>query len=120
MVPKRPLKGPSKLSFAGPSPWEALHREVHIGLGHKKVNDRETTESPVDGHNQPKIHTLRDHKLKVLMHPSVLELHAVRVVRTPNGDQRQLHLKVRVRCGKIGVIMDVLLDTGFQVSFRKG
>ena len=39
-----------------------------------------TTESPVDGQDQPKIYTIRDHTLEVLMHPDVLELHAARVV----------------------------------------
>ena len=53
----------------------------------------------MDGQDQPKIYTIRDHTLEVLMHPDVLELHAVRVVHTPHGDERQLHLKVRVRCG---------------------
>ena len=27
------------------------------------------------------------------MHPDVLGLHAVRVVHTPHGDERQLHLR---------------------------
>ena len=31
-------------------------------------------------------------------------------------EKRQLRLKVRVQCGKIGVIADVLVDTGAQVS----
>ena len=101
MVPKRAPEEPSKQSFAGPSPWNALPREVHLGLGCTQVNDGGTTESPVDGHDQPKIYTIGDHTLEVLMHPSVLELHAVRVVHNPHGDERQLHLKVRVRCGKI-------------------
>ena len=80
-----------------------------------------TTESPVDGQDQPKIYTIRDHTLKVLMHPDVLELHAVRVVRTPHGDERQLHLKVRVRCGQEELVVDVLVDTGAQVSLvRRG
>ena len=39
-----------------------------------------TTESPVDGQDQPKIYTIRDHTLEVLMHPDVLALHAARVV----------------------------------------
>ena len=39
-----------------------------------------TTESPVDGQDQPKIYTIPDHTLEVLMHPDVLELHAARVV----------------------------------------
>ena len=48
----------------------------------------------MDGQDQPKTYTIRDHTLEVLMHPDVLELHAVRVVHTPHGDERQLHLKV--------------------------
>ena len=75
----------------------------------------------MDGHDQPKIYAIQDHTLEVLMHPSVLELHAVRVVHTAHGDERQLHLKVRVRCGKKEVIADVLVDKGAQVSLpRKG
>ena len=78
-------------------------------------------ESPVDGQDQPKIYTIRDHTLEVLMHPDVLELHAVRVVHTPHGDERQLHLKVRVRCGQEELVVDVLVDTGAQVSLvRRG
>ena len=100
MVPKSPLEEPRKLSFASPSPWNTLPRELHMDLGRTQINDGETTESPVDGHDQPKIYTIRDHTLEVLMHPSVLELHAVRVVHIPHGDERQLHLKVQVRCGK--------------------
>ena len=69
----------------------------------------------MDGHDQSKIYTIRDHTLEVLMHPSVLESHAVRVLHTPHGDERQLHLKVQVRCGKKEVIGDVLVDTDVQV-----
>ena len=47
---------------------------------------------------------------------TVAQLHAVRVVHTPHGDERQLHLKVRVMCGCKEVTADVLLDTGGQVS----
>ena len=55
------------------------------------------------------------------MHPDVLELHAVRVVHTQQGDERQLHLKVRVRCGQEELVVDVLVDTGAQVSLvRRG
>ena len=75
-----------------------------------------TTESPVDGQDEPRIYTIRDHTLEVLMHPDVLDLHAVRVVHTPQGDERQLHLKVRVRCGQEELGLDVLVDTGAQVS----
>ena len=55
------------------------------------------------------------------MHPDVLELHAVRVVDTPQGDERQLRLRVRVRCGQEELVMAVLVDTGAQVSMvRRG
>ena len=73
------------------------------------------------GQDQPKIYTIRDHTLEVLMHPDVLELHAVRVVHILQGDERQLHLKVRVRCGQEELVVDVLVDTGAQVSLvRRG
>ena len=72
-------------------------------------------ESLVDGRYQPKIYTLFDHTLEVLMHLDVLELHAVRVVHTPHGNERQLHLNVCVRCGREGLVMDVLVDRGSQV-----
>ena len=48
-----------------------------MGKGRGK-KEGATTESPVDGQDQPKIYTIRDHTLEVLMHPDVLELHAVR------------------------------------------
>ena len=70
----------------------------------------------MDGQDQPKIYTIRDHTLEVLMHPDVLELHAVRVVHTPHGDERQLHLKVPVRCGQEEKVVDVLVDPGAQVE----
>ena len=98
MVPKRALEEPRNLSFASPSPWNALPREVLMDLGRTQINDGETTDSPVDGHDECKICTIRDHMHEVFMHPSVLELHVVRVVHTPHADERQLHLKVRVRC----------------------
>ena len=121
MVPERAPEETEKLSFASPSPWNTLPREVHLDLGHTQLNAGETTESPLDGHDQPKIYIIRDHALEVLMHPCVLELHAVRVVHTPHGDERGLHLKVRVCCGKEEVIAEVLFDTGAQVSLvRKG
>ena len=94
MVPKRAPEEPKKLNFASPSPWNTFPREVHMDVGRTQINDGETTESPVDGHDHSKIYTIRDHTLEVLMHPSVLELHAVRVVHTPHGDERQYHLKV--------------------------
>ena len=119
-MPKKAPEEPKPLRFATPNPWSALPREVHVGTGHGK-KEGATTESPVDGQDQPKIYTIRDHTLEVLMHPDVLELHAVRVVHTPHGDERQLHLKVRVRCGREEKVVDVLVDTGAQVSLvRRG
>ena len=119
-MPKKAPEEPKPLSFATPNPWSALPREVHVGTGHGK-KEGATTESPVDGQDQPKIYTIRDHTLEVLMHPDVLELHAVGVVHTPHGDERQLHLKVRVRCGREEKVVDVLVDTGAQVSLvRRG
>ena len=91
-----------------------------MGKGRGK-KEGATTESPVDGQDQPKIYTIRDHTLEVLMHPDKLELHAMRVGHTPHGDERQLHLKVRVRCGQEEFMVDVLVDTGAQVSLvRRG
>ena len=119
-MPKKAPEEPKQLSFATPNPWSALPREVYVGKGRGK-KEGATTESPVDGQDQPKIYTIRDHTLEVLMHPDVLELHAVRVVHTPHGDERQLHLKVRVRCGQEELVVDVLVDTGAQVSLvRRG
>ena len=112
---------PSKLSFSSLSPWNALPREVRMGLGCTQVNDREPTESSGNGHAQPKIHTIRDHTLKLLMLSSVLELQAVRVVHTPHRDEWRLNLKVLVRFTKKVVIANVLLDSGAQMSLvQKG
>ena len=119
-MPKKAPEEPKPLSFAIPNPWSALPREVYMGKGRGK-KEGATTESPVDGQDQSKIYTIRDHTLEVLMHPDVLELHAVRVVHTLHGDERQLHLKVRVRCGQEELVVDVLVDTGAQVSsVRRG
>ena len=106
--------------FCHSRPWSTLPREVFVGKGRGK-KEGATTESPVDGQDQPRVYTIRDHTLEVLMRLDVLELHAVRVVHTPHGDERQLHLKVRVRCGQEELVVDVLVDTGAQVSLvRRG
>ena len=119
-MPKKASEEPKPLSFVSPNPWSALPREVYVDKGRGKKKGA-TTESPVDGQDQPRIYTIRDHTLEVLMHPDVLELHAVRVVHTPQGDERQLHLKVRVRCRQEELVVDVLVDTGAQVSLvRRG
>ena len=115
-MPKKVSKEPKPLSSAIANTWDILPREgqVDIASWDKKVG--ETTESPSDGHDQPKVYEIHDHTLEVLMHPSLLQLHALRVVRTPHGDERELHLKVRVMSGREEVIADVLVDTGAQVS----
>ena len=110
-MPKKAPEEPKRLSFVTPNPWSALPREVYVGKGRGK-KEGATTESPVDGHYGPRIYTFRDHTLEVLMHPDVLELHAMRVVHTPQGEERQLHLKVRVQCGQEELVVDVLVDTG--------
>ena len=51
----------------------------------------ETREIPVHGQDRPKIYEIRHHTPEVTMHRSVLELHAVRVIHAPHGDERQLH-----------------------------
>ena len=119
-MPKKAPEEPKPLSFVTPNPWSALPRQVYVGKGRGK-KEGATTESPVDGQDQPKIYTIRDHTLEVLMHPDALELHAVRVIHTPQGDKPQLHLKVRVRCGQEELVVDVLGDTGAKVSLvRRG
>ena len=119
-MPKKAPEEPKPLSFATPNPWSALPREVCVGKGRGK-KEGATTESPVDGQDQPRIYTIRDHTLEVLMHPDVLESHSVRLVHTPQGDERQLHLRVRVRCGQEELVVDVFVDTGAQVSLvRRG
>ena len=120
-VPKKVPKEPKPLTFARANPWDALPREVQVDIGNWDKKAGETTESPADGQDQPKIYEIRDHTLEFLIHRSMLELHAVKVVRTPHGNERQLHLKVRVMGGRKEVIADVLVDTGAQVSLvRKG
>ena len=114
-MPKKAPDEPKPLSFVTPDPWGALPTEVHVGKGRGK-KEGATTESPVDVQDQPRIYTIRDHTLEVLMHSDVLELQAVRVVHTRQGDERQLHLKVRVRCGQEELVVDFLADTGGQVS----
>ena len=115
-MPKKVPKEPKLLSSTTANPWDPLPREVQVDIGSWDKKVGETTESPVDGQDQPKIYEICDHTLEVLMHPSVLELHAVGVVCTPHGDERQLHLKVRKMCGRKEVIADVLVDTGAQVT----
>ena len=118
-MPKKVPKEPKPLSSTSANRWDALPREVQVDIGSWDKRVGETTESPVDGQDQPKLYEIRDHTLEVLMHPSVLELRAVRVVCTPHGDERELHLKVGVMCGRKEVIADVLVDTGAGVSLAR-
>ena len=69
----------------------------------------------MDGQDQLETYEIPDHTLEDLLHPSGLELHAVRVVRTRHGHEGQLRLKVRGICGREEVVADVLVDTGAQV-----
>ena len=71
MVPKRAPEEQSTLSFASSSPWNTLPGGVCMDLGCTQIHDGETTESPVDGHDQPEIYTIRDHTLEVLMHSGI-------------------------------------------------
>ena len=92
MLKKAPEE-PKPLSFVTPNPWSALPREVYAAKGRGKKGGA-TTESLVDGQDQPRIYTIRDHTLEVLMHRDVLELHAVRVIHTP-GHPTLLGVPVR-------------------------
>ena len=38
----------------------------------------------------------------------MLELHAVKVIHTPQGDKRQLHLEVRILCGQEELVVDII------------
>ena len=118
-MPKRAPEEPKPLSFVSPNRSSALPKDMYVGTG-REEREGETTKRPVDGQDSPKIYIIRDHTLKVLMHPDVLELHAVRVVHTPHGAERQLHLKVRVRCGRETFLVDVLMDTGARVCLVRG
>ena len=53
-MPRKAPEEPKPLSFATPNPWSALPREVYAGKGRGK-KEGATTESPVDGQDQPKI-----------------------------------------------------------------
>ena len=61
--PKKAPEDPKALSFVTPNPWSALPREVYVGKGRGK-KEGATTESPVDGQDQPRIYTIRDHTSK--------------------------------------------------------
>ena len=53
-MPKKAPEESKPLSFVTPSPWSALPREVYVGKGRGK-KEGATTESPVDGQDQPRI-----------------------------------------------------------------
>ena len=68
-----------------------------------------------DGQPEPIVHDLHQSLFELLERPEILSLHAVRRI----GRERQLHLKVRALCGEVGKVLDVLVDTGAQVSLVK-
>ena len=68
-----------------------------------------------DGQPEPIVHDLHQSLIELLERPEILSLHAVRRV----GRERQLHLKVRALCGEVQKVLDVLVDTGAQVSLVK-
>ena len=68
-----------------------------------------------DGQPEPIVHDLHQSLIELLERPEILSLHAVHRV----GHERQLHLKVRVLCGEVKKVFDVLVDTGAQVSLVK-
>ena len=123
-VPKEAPNEPKPLSFATANPWDALVTEVKRDIRKWNKNNGEITQIPVDGQDQPKIYEILDHTLEVHMHTSVLELHAVRVVRTPHGDKRQLQMEVRVMCAWKEVGADILVDTDTEeekwLDWRRG
>ena len=68
-----------------------------------------------DGQPEPIVHDLHQSLVELLERPEILSLHAVRGV----GCERQLHLKVSALCGEVEKVLDVLVDTGAQVSLVK-
>ena len=68
-----------------------------------------------DGQPEPIVHDLHQSLIELLERPEILSLHAVRRV----GRGRQLHLKVRALCGEVEKVLEVLVDTGAQVSLVK-
>ena len=68
-----------------------------------------------DGLLEPVTHDLHQALIKLLEGPEVLSLHAVRRV----SRERQLHLKICALCGEVERVLNVLVDTGAQVSLGK-
>ena len=68
-----------------------------------------------DGLLQPITHDMHQSLIDLLERPDILSLHAVRRV----GRKRQLHLKIRSLCGEVEGVLNVLVDTGAQVSLVK-
>ena len=61
-MPKKAPEEPKPLSFTTLNPWSALPREVYVGKGRGK-KEGATTESPVDGQDEPRIYTIGEHTL---------------------------------------------------------
>ena len=113
-MPKKALEGPK--SFGHPTICSALADTVEARNVIKIPIDSNESRISMDGHDKPRIYKIQDHTPEVILQPSVLLLHAVTVVQTPHGDERQSHLKVRVMWRRRGVVADVLVDTGGQVG----
>ena len=67
MVPMKVPKEPKPLTFARINRSDTLRREVQVDISNWDKKVGETTEIPVDGQDQPKIHQISDHTLEVLM-----------------------------------------------------
>ena len=113
-MPNKAWQGPK--SFEHPTVCSAFADNVEAGNVIKIPIDSNESRISMDWHDKLHTYRIQDDTPEVAMHPSVLLLHAVRLVQTPHGDGRQLHLRVLVMWGRRGVLADVLVDTGGQVS----
>ena len=68
-----------------------------------------------DWQKEPTTHRLYQPLVELLRKPDILGLHAVRQI----GREKQLHLRVKVTVGGEEMVLDVLFDTGAQVSLVK-
>ena len=68
-----------------------------------------------EGQKEPTTHRLYQPLVELLRKPDILGLHAVRQI----GREKQLHLRVKVTVGGVEMVLDVLVDTGAQVSLVK-
>ena len=64
---------------------------------------------------EPMTHGLHQLLIELLERPEIISLHAVRRL----GHERQLHLKILALCGQVERVLNLLVDTGAQVSLVK-